>query len=117
MTVFMVLIRKALAWLIHRTTRVCLPLSLRLMGYRRAVIGKCVFWVPAERMDLILSGVERLAQLDREIACHLRALQDLMFWYHSTRYVRCASIFTITDSFLAWGTEGVMACLVQSLMI
>jgi hypothetical protein len=96
--------------------RFAMPLTLRLVGYKRAVVGTCTILAPQEKMQLILQGLTYLQTLDSGMFQRLTAKRRYVFWYYPNRYLRCFELFTITDNFLSWGSEGVVACFVQSVL-
>jgi hypothetical protein len=93
-----------------------MPLTLRLVGQERLVIGKCIILAPSKQMQIILQGITDLQTLDREMFLRLTAERRYIFWYHPKKYVHCREVFTITENFLLWGKEGVITCFVQAVL-
>jgi hypothetical protein len=90
---------------------------LRLFGCKRTIVGTCVILAPPKQMLIILQGIEYLRTLDSEMYQRLTAERRYVFWYNTAgRYLRILDIFSITDSFLLWGKEGVVTCFVQSVI-
>lgn len=102
--------------LMYFVVRFGMPITIRLEGYKRSTIGKCVILAPPKQMQIILEGAKFLEAIDPSMFQQVTAERRYVFWYHPTRFVSCREIFTVTDNFLLWGKEGVAICFVQSVL-
>jgi hypothetical protein len=93
-----------------------------LTGYRRTKVGKCVIAAPLNKIPLILQGFAYLKTIDQKMYQRLTIENQFIFYYvkklplSHKRQIRVQNIYTITDSYLSWGNEGVVVCLVQSVL-
>ncbi len=111
-------LREAIAYLLfYLPVRFVMPLHLRLSGYEQSNIGACTILAPPKQMQIILEGVTYLQMLDSEMFRRLTAERRYIFWYFKQMpYLQCRNVFGITDSFMSWGKEGVVACFVQCVL-
>lgn len=64
----------------------------------------------------MLEGVKFLQAIDPEMFERLTTQRRYVVWYDPKRSISCRDIFSVTDSFLSWGREGVATCLVQNVL-
>ncbi len=112
------ILRESIAYLFfYLPVRFVMPLHLRLSGYKRSDIGTCTILAPPKQMQIILEGVTYLQMLDSEMFRRLTAERRYIFWYFKQMpYLQCRDVFGITDNFMSWGKEGVVACFVQCVL-
>jgi hypothetical protein len=88
--------------------------SLISAKYERYVEGTCVILAPPGPLSTIKEGLHALRALDPTIFQELTVKRRFIFWYHASKYLNAREVFTITDNFLRWGANGVIACFVQA---
>lgn len=97
--------------------RLMLAPSLKLIGYRKTQVGRCVLWGPPSKLEVMLGGVWHLKKCDPELFTRLSQGPPIIFWYHSSHQICCGNIFTIPESYFLWNVAGVAARLLQSLAV
>jgi hypothetical protein len=108
--------RSVAAKLLYLAVKYGLPTHARLVGYKRAVFGKCTIIAPAEKIQSIIDGIHYLETLDPQMFQRLTHEQEYVFWYHQKRFLSCENFYSITDNFLLWGKEGIAIFFVQSIL-
>jgi len=78
-------------------------------GYYR--VGSCRFWGPPEFLALCSRAIDQLATLDPGV--HGSVLtENLELWYEPAWHVIFYGHFGVSDSFVAWKEQGVIACVI-----
>jgi hypothetical protein len=112
------LYRRTVAWVLYLFIRVgyyCIWL-FGIKGYKRSVVGKCVILAPSLQMQTIIEGISFLEKIDLDMFKRLTTDRKYFFWYHKQRRVGALDVYSITDHYLCHGKEGVVICLVQSVL-
>lgn len=98
--------------------RAFLPLYARLIRLRCRCAkygcweaGTCVFYGPPDFLAVCSSAMERLSTLDRSLYGSLLA-KKLTFWYEPQRLAVAERHYGISEAFVLWKEQGVIACLV-----
>lgn len=110
------ILRNLLVFLTYLPIRYSLPITFRVFGAQKRVIGRCIIIAPPEQMRVLLEGIEHLRSIDPIMFKSLTIDHQYVFWYHPKRYLSCRDVFSIPDSYFNWGKEGVVIAFVQSVL-
>ena len=96
--------------------RLFVHIMFRFNGYSRLSIGSLTFWGPRAFLDSCAASVHRLKELDAELYARLTTQQRLEFFYDPKQTIQAhyAWIFSISDPYTAWHSDGIIARLVYS---
>ncbi len=93
--------------------RVLIRLRCRAAGYGRHEEGNCCFLGPPEFLVLCSKAMEQLSKLDWPLHQSLVS-QKLRFWYEPHGPAVFAGHFGISEGFVAWREQGVIACALRA---
>ncbi len=108
--------------LICYTAYICLrlvipPMAL-LSGGIRLNCGTSVFWIPRNKKQTILDGIELLRTKDQEMFSRLTSKQRLIIYYGHNKNVTNAGgrVFGMHRRYIEMGSEGIACFIVQSII-
>jgi hypothetical protein len=93
------------------------PIVSRISGWIRLSCGTSVFWIPRDKKQAILDGIECLRMRDAELFSKLSEGAQLIFCYAgSTKTANNGTrLYGIHDRYIQIGPEGIALFVVQSL--
>lgn len=110
--------RRLIATLLYLFIRVGLSCVwlFGIRGYKRSVVGNCIILAPPHQTQAILEGISFLEKIDLDMFRRLTADRKYILWYHKQRRGGACDVYSISDHYLRHGKEGVVICLVQSVL-
>ena len=97
------------------------PLTFRLAGLRRMKCGTSVIWLPPDKKQALLNGLEFLRSCDPQMFSRLTEKQHLKIYYigNSSKKVINALgyVFGLSERYFQFGDQGIAMFLVQSLLL
>ncbi len=105
-----------IGYLLELPMRLISQIFLRCIWRSPLRIGTLTFWGPRDFLETCAASVLRLQELDSQLHSQLTTMQKLTFYY-SPKYLRQAYflwIFSISDSWTVWKSDGIIARLVYS---
>lgn len=81
---------------------------------KRHQVENCTIYAPADKLDVILHGLNFLKTIDETMYRRIVGGPKLICDYSPTAYNCLFNSFGITDDFLSWGDRGIALCFVQS---
>jgi hypothetical protein len=99
--------------------KLLLPLNLVLIGFERMGYGTSVIWMPRNKKQAILDGIECLRSHDSEMFLRLTKKQRLVIYYsHNWKDTNSfGHVFGLHKRYIELGAEGVASFIVQSLLL
>jgi hypothetical protein len=112
---------------IYRRSMVCLLYLAARFGlfivwlfgikdYKRSIVGSCIILAPPKQTQIILEGIAYLQNIDTEMFKQLTVERKYILWYHKQHRTSAYEIYAINDRYLYHGKEGVVVCLVQTVL-